>query len=110
MTGIINIITTGNDRNTIEYIGKKLVEMRLAACAQIVGPIKSIYWWKGRVEEAEEWYCVMKSTKNLYKKTEEAITKLHPYELPEIIAVGIEDALPEYAQWVTDETESAAQT
>jgi len=110
MTGIINIVTTGTDRNTIEYIGKRLVEMRLAACAQIVGPIKSIYWWKGRMEEAEEWHCVMKSTKNLYKKMEEAITKLHPYELPEIIATGIEDALPEYAQWVMDETEPAAQT
>mgnify|MGYP001343428987 CR=1 FL=1 len=110
MTGIINIITTGNDKNTMEHIGKKLVGMRLAACAQIVGPIKSIYWWKGKVEEAEEWYCIMKSTKNLYKKIEEAIANLHPYELPEIIATGIEDALPEYAQWVMDETEPAAQT
>jgi len=110
MTGIINIVTTGPDRNTIEYIGRRLVEMRLAACAQIVGPIKSIYRWEGKVAEAEEWDCVMKSTKNLYKKMEEAITKLHPYELPEIIATGIEDALPEYAQWVTDETEPAAQT
>jgi len=89
MTGIINIVTTGTDRNTIEYTGKRLVEMRLAACAQIVGPIKSIYRWKGRMEEA--------------------ITKLHPYELPEIIATRIEDALPEYAQWVMDETEPAAQ-
>lgn len=104
MTGIMNIITTGNDKNTIEYIGKKLVEMRLAACAQIVGPIKSIYWWKGKMEEAEEWYCIVKSRKDLYKKIEETIIKLHPYELPEIIAAGIEDALPEYVQWVMDET------
>ena len=110
MTGIMNIITTGNDRDTIEYIGKKLVEMRFAACAQIVGPMKSIYWWKGRMEEAEEWYCILKSTGNLYKKIEETILKLHPYELPEITATGIEDALPEYVQWVIDETKLSSQT
>jgi Uncharacterized protein involved in tolerance to divalent cations len=68
MTGIMNIITTGNDRNTLEYIGKKLVEMRFAACAQIVGPVTSIYWWKGKMEEAEEWYCILKSRKDLYKR------------------------------------------
>jgi len=106
MTGIINITTTGDNRDIIEDIGKKLVEMRLAACAQIAGPIKSIYRWKGKMEEAEEWYCILKSTENLYKKAEEAILKLHPYELPEITAVRIEDALPEYVQWVMDETES----
>jgi periplasmic divalent cation tolerance protein len=110
MTGIMNIITTGNDRNTLEYIGKKLVEMRFAACAQIVGPVKSIYWWKGKMEETEEWYCILKSTENLYKKIEETILKLHPYELPEIIATGIEDALPEYVQWVMDETRLPPQT
>jgi len=110
MTGIISVITTGNDRNTLEYIGKKLVEMRCAACAQIVGPIKSIYWWKGRMEEAEEWCCILKSTGNLYKKIEETIVKLHPYELPEIIATGIEDASPEYVQWVMDETRLPPQT
>jgi periplasmic divalent cation tolerance protein len=104
MTGIMSIITTGNDRNALEYIGKKLVEMRLAACAQIVGPIKSIYRWKGKMEEAEEWYCILKSRKDLYEKIEKTIIELHPYELPEIVAAGIEDALPGYVQWVEDET------
>lgn len=104
MTGIMSIITTGNDRNALEYIGKKLVEMRLAACAQIVGPIKSIYRWKGKMEEAEEWYCILKSRKDLYEKIEKTIIELHPYELPEIMAAGIEDALPGYVQWVEDET------
>jgi periplasmic divalent cation tolerance protein len=78
--------------------------MRLAACAQIIGPIKSIYRWKGTVEEAEEWCCILKSTKDRYKEVEENIRRLHPYELPEIIAVTIDDALPKYAQWVIDET------
>ena len=105
MTGIIKVITTGDNRDIIEDIGKKIVEMRLAACAQIAGPIKSIYWWKGKIEETEEWCCILKSTEGLYKKIEETIVKLHPYELPEIIAVRIEDALPEYIQWVMDETE-----
>ncbi len=110
MTEIISVITTGNGRDIIENIGKKLVEMRLAACAQVVGPIKSIYWWKGKMEEAEEWYCILKSRKDLYKKIEETIIELHPYEVPEIIAAGIDDALPEYVQWVEDETGLPPQT
>ncbi|OPY78646.1 MAG: Divalent-cation tolerance protein CutA [Syntrophorhabdus sp. PtaU1.Bin058] len=110
MTGIIKVITTGDNRDIIEDIGRKLVEMRLAACAQIAGPIKSIYWWKGKTEEAEEWYCILKTTENLYKKVEGAIIKLHPYELPEIMAVRIDEALPAYVQWVMDETKLPAQT
>ena len=106
MNDIIQIITTIDSKEAAEKIGRQLVVKRLASCAQIVGPIKSIYWWKGQVKEAEEWQCIMKSRKGLYKKIEEGIKNLHPYELPEIIAIEIDHALTGYAGWVLDETDN----
>lgn len=104
MEEILHITTTADKKETVETIGRSLVERRLASCAQIMGPIKSIYRWKGNVKETEEWVCVIKSRKSLYEKIEEEIRRLHPYELPEILAVGIENALPAYVKWVLDET------
>ncbi len=104
MDTVIQITTTINSREAAEKIGRQLVAKRLAACAQIVGPIKSIYRWKGKVEETDEWQCIIKSTSSHYKKIEEGIKNLHPYELPEIITVKIDDALPGYADWIREET------
>ena len=104
MSAIIQIITTINDRQKAEEIGRHLVEKRLVACCQIVGPIRSIYRWKGRIDEADEWYCVMKTKESLYNPAEEAIRKMHPYEVPEIIAVPVSYASDDYAVWVRTET------
>ena len=72
-----------------EKIAKALVEKRLAGCIQIVGPIGSTYWWKDKVETAEEWLCFIKSKKSLYDELEKAIKEIHSYEAPEIIAMPI---------------------
>ena len=104
MPDIIQIVTTIDDRRAAEELGRRLVEERIVACCQVVGPIHSIYRWKGKVEEADEWYCVMKTRSCLYRRAEEVIKGLHPYEVPEIIAVTVDDALPEYAAWVETET------
>ena len=104
MSEIIKIIITADSMETAEKIGMDLVGRRLAACAQISGPIKSIYWWKGKIEEAEEWVCTLKTRKAFYKTIEKEIQVLHPYELPQIIAIDIPHALPEYAGWIRDET------
>ena len=101
---IIQIVTTVGDEEGAEKIGRHLVEKRLAACAQIAGPIKSIYRWKGKIEEAEEWQCIIKSRKSYYGKIEEEIKRLHSYELPEIVALNIDLALPDYADWIVKET------
>jgi len=105
MESIIQIVTTTDDKEKAEYIGRYLVQNRLASCVQIVGPVKSIYWWKGQIEETEEWQCVIKSRKNHYKKIEEEIKRLHHYELPEIVAFDIDAALTGYANWVEEETD-----
>jgi periplasmic divalent cation tolerance protein len=104
MEEIIRITTTADKLETATAIGRSLVEKRLAACAQIMGPIKSIYRWKGKMEETKEWVCVIKSRKSLYKEIEAEIKRLHPYELPEIVAASLDNGLPGYMQWVLDET------
>jgi periplasmic divalent cation tolerance protein len=105
MNSIIQVITTIDDKEKAEFIGKQIVRKRLASCVQIAGPIKSIYWWKGQVEEAEEWQCIIKTKKSYYKKIEEEIKRFHHYELPEIIAIDVDAALTDYAKWVEEETD-----
>lgn len=108
MDKIIQVVTTGDTRDVMEGIGKRLVERRLASCAQISGPIKSTYWWKGKIETTTEWVCTVKSTSRLYPEVEAMIRELHPYEIPEIIAVNVENALPAYADWVRKETSTTS--
>jgi periplasmic divalent cation tolerance protein len=104
MEKIVQIITTADNRSIIENIGRDLVEKRLIACAQILGPIQSIYRWKGNVKDANEWLLLMKSKASLYSAIEEEIRRQHPYELPEIIAINIDKGLAGYLDWVANGT------
>jgi len=104
MEKIIQIVTTADNRSIIEKIGRDLVEKKLVACAQILGPIQSIYRWKGSVEDANEWLLLMKSKASLYSAIEEEIQRQHPYELPEIIVTDIDKGLAGYLDWVVSET------
>ena len=104
MPAIIQILTTINDRERAERIGRRLVEEQLVACCQITGPIRSIYRWKGGIEEADEWYVIIKTKRSLYNQVEGTIRRLHPYEVPEIIAIPICDAFDDYTTWVKRET------
>lgn len=97
------MVTTTETREDAEKIAKDLVEKRLAACAQIVGPIVSTYWWKENVETAEEWQCLLKSKKSLYDDVEKAIKMIHPYETPEIIALPIVSGSDDYLEWLNAE-------
>jgi periplasmic divalent cation tolerance protein len=96
----IQVITTISGKSKAEKIAKSLIDKRLAACVQIAGPIKSIYRWKGRIETAREYVCIIKTRKILYKKVETAVKKIHPYEIPEIIAVPIAAANKDYLKWI----------
>ena len=101
---MINVITTVDSRETLERIGRLLLEKRLVACLQIIGPVRSIYWWKGRLEEAEEWIGIMKTRRELYLDVEKEIRALHPYEVPQIEAIEAVSVLPAYERWLIDET------
>ncbi|MBN1843044.1 MAG: divalent-cation tolerance protein CutA [Deltaproteobacteria bacterium] len=103
METYVQVVTTTETREDGKKIAKALVEKRLAACVQLVGPIVSTYWWKDNVETAEEWQCLIKSKKSLYGKVEKAIKLLHPYETPEIIALPIVSGSDDYLEWLNGE-------
>lgn len=99
-TGLLQVTTTAGTRPEVEQLARTVVTERLAACAQVSGPISSYYWWDGRLDSAEEWYCVLKTTASRYPALEARIRQLHPYQNPEIIAVAIVSASEAYAEWV----------
>jgi periplasmic divalent cation tolerance protein len=81
-----------------------MVEKKLDACAQILGPISSIYRWKGNIEEAKEWLFIFKSRRSLFQRLEEGIRSAHPYEVPEIVSLSIESGSRDYLNWLRDKT------
>ena len=91
-------------REDADRIASSVVSKRVAACAQIVGPIRSTYWWKGKVEEAEEWLLMMKTRQGLYSSLEKEVRAVHPYQVPEIIALPIVAGSASYLQWIEEET------
>jgi len=92
--------TTTASRASARRIARALVDRRLAACMQIVGPIESIYRWHGKVETAREWLCFIKTTQARYRELAAAIESLHPYDTPEIIAVPIAAGSRRYLEWL----------
>ncbi len=88
MQEFIQVVTTISSQADARRIADALVQQRLAGCVQIVGPIESLYRWEGKIETATEWQCWIKTRKSHYKAVEQAIHKLHPYEVPEILAVA----------------------
>jgi len=104
MNSYIQVSTTVEKREDARKITEIVVGRRLAACVQVVGPIRSTYWWRGKIEDAEEWLCLMKTRKELYDELEAAIKSVHPYEEPEIIAVPIVEGSKGYLRWIEEET------
>jgi len=102
MTACCQVTTTIDSRESAERIGALLVEERLAACAQIVGPVASTYRWEGRVERATEWYCHLKTTFARLPELETRLRAVHSYQVPEIIAVPISAGHPAYLAWIED--------
>lgn len=107
MDSAIQIVTTTEKRTDAEKIAGMLIEKRLAACVQIVGPIVSAYRWKENIESAEEWQCLIKTRASLYSEVETAIKANHPYDVPEIIAFPILQGSREYLTWLREETQGS---
>jgi periplasmic divalent cation tolerance protein len=100
----IQVFTTVEKREDADRIASSVVNKRVAACAQVIGPIRSTYWWKGKVEQAEEWLLMMKTREALFSVLEKEIKAIHPYEVPEIIAVPIVAGSASYLEWIEAET------
>ena len=96
------ILTTAGSDAEARKIAQTLVERRLAACVNIVGPIHSVYRWKGAVESAAEHLLIIKTTAAAFARVRDAIRELHSYELPECVMVAIADGDQEYLSWIGD--------
>jgi len=102
MADCVQVTTTLPDQRTAQRVAERLVEERLAACAQVSGPISSTYRWRGEVEQDDEWYCHLKTTKSRLPALQSRIRELHPYEVPEIIALPILDGDAGYLSWIEE--------
>ena len=103
------VITNLPDRATAERIAASLVTEKMAACINILAGCTSIYRCEGRLEHADEVPLLIKTSRAAYPRLEEALRKLHPYELPEIIALPVIAGLPEYLDWVVQGTQARNQ-
>jgi periplasmic divalent cation tolerance protein len=100
MTAYIQVLTTVGSEKEAERISSALVERRLAACVQVLGPIASRYRWRGEVETAQEWLCLAKTEASRYPELEAAICELHSYEEPEIVATPVVAGSQGYLDWI----------
>jgi periplasmic divalent cation tolerance protein len=106
MAEFLQVQTTTPTREEADTIARALVDGRLAACVQVIGPITSRYWWDGGVQEAEEWLCLAKTTAAHYPQLEATIRDRHSYTEPEIVALPVVAGSPSYLEWVAGETGS----
>ena len=104
MAEYIQVVTTTDNPNLAHKIARALLERRAAACVQVVGPVRSKYWWKGKIEEAEEWVCMIKARAADYDRIEALITEAHSYEVPEILAFPVQMGSRRYLEWLDAET------
>ncbi len=102
MKGVV-ILSTYPDKKSIQKIANKLVRSRLAACVNIT-KISSVYSWQGKVENADEFLAVFKTTQKNKLKLKEQIKKTHPYKVPEIAELAVKDLNKPYLQWLVDST------
>ena len=102
------IYVTAGSREEATTIGREVVGARLAACANVVGGMESIYWWEGEIQEDEEVVLIFKTRETLLAELIEKVKSLHSYDTPCVVALPILDGHPDYLQWLADETEPAA--
>ncbi|MFI4914762.1 MAG: divalent-cation tolerance protein CutA [Steroidobacterales bacterium] len=98
------VITNAPDRDVALKIAHALIESRLAACVNILAECTSVYRWQGKLETVTEVPLLIKTRAAIYDDVEAAIKSVHPYELPEIVAVPVEAGLPGYLEWINAET------
>lgn len=94
------VLSTCGSREVALKIARALVAGQIAACVNVVGPIESVYRWKGKVENAQEFLLLVKTTAENFERLCEQIRSLHPYELPEVLQFTVENGLDAYLDWI----------
>lgn len=100
---VVQVMTVVGDARTADGLARSAVEQRLAACAQVEGPIRSTYRWEGELHTDEEWRVVVKTSAFAAGALVRSWSSVHPYELPEILVVPVVGGLRGYLEWVADE-------
>ncbi len=103
MTPFIQIATTTSTHDEAQQIAQMLIKARLVACAQVTGPIMSVYHWQGAIENGDEWLCTLKTRSSLFENVATAIREVHSYQCPEIVATPIVAASADYLAWLERE-------
>jgi periplasmic divalent cation tolerance protein len=103
----LQVVTTTDTREEADRLARSAVEHRLAACAQLVGPVTSTYRWEGAVQTATEWQCVLKTTAARFDELREHLEREHSYDTPEIVATPIVAGNAAYMEWIERETAGA---
>ena len=103
MTNKIVVFNTCGSADEAERIARMLVEQRLAACVNVIAPVRSFYRWQGAIESAEEWLLVIKSSRELFGRLRLLLETEHSYELPELLALPVIEGAPDYLQWMDGE-------
>lgn len=98
--GVLIALSTFPDATTARHIAAQLVTEKLAACANLIPNIESIYRWQGKIEKAPEVIVLFKTTATRCAAFQERLKSLHPYDVPEVICLQVEDGLPAYLDWV----------
>jgi periplasmic divalent cation tolerance protein len=96
------VLSTASSREEAQKIAGAIVEGRLAACVQIIGPMHSVYRWEGAVKNAEEFLVLMKTTVITLPRLRNELQRLHSYEIPECIEIPVESGLPAYMEWIDE--------
>jgi len=106
MTDKVLVLSTCGSAEEGERIARMLLEQRLAACVNVVAPIRSFYWWQGKVEDSPECLLVIKSSRHLFDRLRVALEAAHSYEVPEILVLPIVDGSANYLNWMDENLES----
>jgi periplasmic divalent cation tolerance protein len=101
--GYLQVITAIDAEEGAQRLAQSTVEARLAACVQVIGPIRSTYWWQGAIESTQEWLCLMKTPEGQFDALAAHIKANHPYEVPEITATPITYGSRDYLGWIEAE-------
>jgi periplasmic divalent cation tolerance protein len=104
MPGYCQVSTTIDSAEAAAELARSAVEARTAACGQVVGPISSVCWWEGKVDSAQEWLVLFKTTAERADSLSEHIQAHHSYDVPEIISTPITGGNPAYLDWIREET------
>jgi len=108
--GYVQVTTTTDSQEEADRLSRGVVEQRLAACAQVSGPIQSTYWWQGAIETASEWLCVMKTVTDRLDALVTYLRAEHNYDTPDITATPITGGSADYLAWVAAETAERRQS